>query len=238
MNLLRALLLMFFLVALAGCKQAASPAKTAPKAQEGPPKAEAEPAPQPAAKPAPQPAAKPAEQLQSREVVFDPRSPPPGYVNCHNNHCHKVGGGVASYVQVMQEMGATKIIGVPAARPMPQAPADVAGPPADAIRTASGLASKMLIAGDGTRRPGPNSVVSAHYTGWTTDGQAFDSSIVRGKPATFPLNRVFPGWAEGLMLMSIGETRRLWIPQALAFNGAPGRPLGTLVFDVELLEIR
>lgn len=234
MNLLHTLSVILCLATLVGCKQAPSPSK----APSSPPPVAAKVEASAPAKTAPQPAAQPAEQLQSREVVFDPRSPPAGYVNCHNNHCHKMGGGVASYVQVMQEVGATKIVGVPASRPMPQPPVDVAAAPADAIRTASGLVSKVISPGDGNRRPGPDSVVSAHYTGWTTDGKAFDSSIVRGTPATFPLNRVFPGWTEGLMLMSVGETRRLWIPQELAFNGAPGRPAGTLVFDVELLEIR
>jgi peptidylprolyl isomerase len=63
----------------------------------------------------------------------------------------------------------------------------------------------------------------------------FDSSVVRGKPATFPLNRVIPGWTEGLQLMVVGESRRLWIPQKLAYKGAKGAPQGMLVFDVELL---
>jgi len=203
--------------------------------------APAQPAAQPAAVAKPAPAApatpKPEEKLQS-EVVFDPRTPPAGYVNCHRNHCHKVGGGVASYTQVMQEIGATKIVGVPKARPMPPAPADVSAPPADAQRSASGLAWKVLNAGGGTAKPGPTSVVTVHYTGWTTDGKPFDSSVSRGRPATFPLNRVIAGWTEGLQLMTVGEERRIWIPQNLAYKGRPGRPAGMLVFDVELLNIR
>ncbi len=177
-------------------------------------------------------------EAKAGEVVFDPRKPPAGYVNCHRNHCHKVGGGVASYKQVMEEMGATKIIGVPKQAPMPAAPKDVAAPPADAEKTPSGLASKVLTAGSESNRPGPTSVVTVHYTGWTTDGKAFDSSVSRGKPATFPLNRVIPGWTEGLQLMSVGEERRLWIPENLAYGGRPGKPAGMLVFDVELLGIR
>jgi FKBP-type peptidyl-prolyl cis-trans isomerase len=119
------------------------------------------------------------------------------------------------------------------------APADVKAPPADAKKTASGLASKVIKAGTGTAHPGPTSSVTVHYTGWTTDGQMFDSSVVRKQPATFPLNRVIPGWTEGVQLMVVGETRRFWIPGALAYDSAPrpGAPKGMLVFDVELLGI-
>lgn len=172
------------------------------------------------------------------KVVFDPRNPPAGYVNCHRNHCHKVGGGVASYEQVMAEMGATEVVGVPKRAPMPSAPADVAGPPEDAERTESGLASKVLSAGSGGDKPGATSTVTVHYTGWTTDGKAFDSSVSRGRPATFPLNRVIAGWTEGLQLMTVGEERRFWIPEELAYKGRPGKPAGMLVFDVELLGIK
>ena len=183
-------------------------------------------------------AAKAAEEAKGEEI-FDPAKPPAGYVNCHRNHCHKVGGGVASYAQVMAEMGATKITGAAERQPMPAAPADVAAPPADAEKTASGLASKVLEASVGsTVKPTATSVVTVHYTGWTTDGKAFDSSVARGRPATFPLNRVIAGWTEGLQLMTVGESRRFWIPEELAYKGRPGRPAGMLVFDVELLEIR
>jgi len=117
------------------------------------------------------------------------------------------------------------------------APADVAAPPEDAERTASGLASKVLTPGTGTERPGAEDTVLVHYTGWTTDGKMFDSSVTRGQPARFPLNRVIAGWTEGLQLMVKGEKRRLWIPEALAYKGAPGRPAGMLVFDVELIDV-
>jgi len=66
----------------------------------------------------------------------------------------------------------------------------------------------------------------------------FDSSVKRGTPSEFPLNQVIAGWTEGLQLMVEGESRRLWIPEALAYRGQPGRPAGMLVFDVELLEIK
>jgi len=219
------------MMALVGCKGGDAPAD-APKAKA------AEKAPAEKKKPeAEEPPPESGEMMSKEEVVFDPRNPPAGFTRCHRNHCHRVGGGVASYAQVMKEIGATKIIGVPKAKPMPQAPADVAAPPADAQKTESGLATKVIEPGDGPK-PGPDSVVVAHYTGWTTDGKAFDSSVSRGKPASFPLNRVIPGWTEGLQLMSVGETRRLWIPEDLAYKGRPGRPAGMLVFDVELLEIK
>ncbi len=117
------------------------------------------------------------------------------------------------------------------------APADVAKPPADAEHTPSGLASKVLAPGTGTDHPGASDVVEVNYTGWTTDGKMFDSSVQRGQPARFPLNRVIQGWTEGLQLMVPGEKRRLWIPETLAYAGRPGRPQGMLVFDVELLSI-
>jgi FKBP-type peptidyl-prolyl cis-trans isomerase len=116
-------------------------------------------------------------------------------------------------------------------------PPDVAAAPADAVRTSSNLASKVLTPGKGTRHPRPNSTVTVHYTGWTTDGKTFDSSVTRGEPATFSLDQVIPGWTEGLQMMVEGEKRRFWIPGALAYDGQPGRPQGTLVFDVELIRI-
>jgi FKBP-type peptidyl-prolyl cis-trans isomerase len=117
------------------------------------------------------------------------------------------------------------------------APADVAAPPADATRTPTNLATKLLTPGTGTRHPRPNSRVTVHYTGWTTDGKMFDSSVQRGTPATFELDQVIPGWTEGVQMMVEGEKRRFWIPESLAYKGAPGQPRGMLVFDVELIRI-
>ena len=117
------------------------------------------------------------------------------------------------------------------------APDDVAQPPADADVTASGLASKVLQPGTGTRHPTATSRVRVHYTGWTTDGAMFDSSVVRGTPIDFGLNQVIAGWTEGVQLMVEGEKRRLWIPENLAYKGMPGAPAGMLVFDVELIAI-
>ncbi len=117
------------------------------------------------------------------------------------------------------------------------APDDVAAPPAEAETSASGLASRVLVEGTGTEHPTANSTVTVHYTGWTTAGEMFDSSVTRGNKATFPLNRVIKGWTEGLQLMVVGEKRRFWIPADLAY-GESGRVPGMLVFDVELFEIQ
>src|SRR5580765_8320824 len=115
-------------------------------------------------------------------------------------------------------------------------PADVKAPPADAQKTATGLASKVVTPGTGKTHPGATDIVTVHYTGWKTDGTMFDSSVLRGKPSTFPLNRVIAGWTEGVQLMVEGEKRRFWIPEALAYKGQR-EPKGMLVFDVELISI-
>ena len=117
------------------------------------------------------------------------------------------------------------------------APPDVAAPPADATKTPSGLATKVLKPGTGTRHPRGNSRVNVHYSGWTTDGRMFDSSVARDEPISFGLNQVIPGWTEGVQLMVEGEHRRLWIPENLAYGGQRGAPQGMLVFDVELIRI-
>ena len=117
------------------------------------------------------------------------------------------------------------------------APPDVKAPPADAKRTASGLAYRVLKAGAGRAHPKATDMVMVHYTGWTTDGKMFDSSVVNGQPLTFPLNGVIAGWTEGVQLMVEGEKTRFWIPEALAYKGQSGAPKGMLVFNVELLRI-
>ena len=116
------------------------------------------------------------------------------------------------------------------------APSDVSAPPATAKKTQSGLAYKVLQPGTGTGHPVATSKVTVHYTGWTTDGKMFDSSVQRGQPASFPLQRVISGWTEGLQLMVKGEKTRFWIPENLAYQGRAGAPRGMLVFDVELLD--
>jgi len=124
--------------------------------------------------------------------------------------------------------------------PIP-APEDVDGPPADAKRTASGLAYKFLKRGKGKDHPKADSDVEVHYSGWTPDGKLFDSSVQRGQPTRFPLNGVIKGWTEGVQLMVVGDKARFWIPGALAYGDTPtrpGAPAGPLVFDIELLAIR
>ena len=81
--------------------------------------------------------------------------------------------------------------------------------------------------------------MTVHYSGWTADGKMFDSSIVRGRPATFGLDGVIKGWTEGLQLMKPGDKFRFWIPAALAYGEKPrpGAPQGQLTFDVELIAV-
>ena len=115
-------------------------------------------------------------------------------------------------------------------------PADVAAPPADAAKTSTGLATRVITAGSGHDHPTDADLVSVHYTGWTTDGKMFDSSIVRGQPSSFAVDGVIPGWTEGLQLMVEGEKTRFWIPEKLAYEGKKA-PYGLLVFDIELIKI-
>jgi len=120
----------------------------------------------------------------------------------------------------------------------PPTPTDVAAAPRSAKKTKSGLAYRVLTKGTGKKHPTATSQVTVHYTGWTPAGTMFDSSIVRGEPAKFPLYGVIKGWTEGLQLMVDGEKTRFWIPAALAYGDAPARkgaPAGMLVFDIELL---
>lgn len=128
--------------------------------------------------------------------------------------------------------------GAQQAPPQLPPPPDVAAPPPDAIVTASGLASKVITPGTGTTRPTAASTVKVHYSGWTTDGQMFDSSVLRGEPSAFGVSRVIRGWTEGVQMMVKGEKRRFWIPAALAYGDNPraGAPRGMLVFDVELFD--
>ena len=123
----------------------------------------------------------------------------------------------------------------------PEAPADVGAAPKDAKKTASGLAYKILKHGKGKEHPTADSTVEVHYTGWTTDGKMFDSSVMRGKPATFPLNGVIKGWTEGVQLMVVGDKRASGSPATwptATSRARPGAPAGTLVFDIELLSIK
>jgi len=117
-------------------------------------------------------------------------------------------------------------------------PADLGAPPNDAVKSPTGLISHMVRPGGSQEKPIETDVVTVDYTGWRTDGFMFDSSVVRGKPNTFPLNRVMAGWKECVLQMTVGEVRRCWVPQELAYKGQAGRPTGTVVFDIELIDTR
>ena len=106
--------------------------------------------------------------------------------------------------------------------------------------TATGL--QYVIEKEGTgKQPKATDNVTVHYTGRLLDGKVFDSSVSRGEPATFPLNRVIPGWTEGLQLMKEGAKYVFFIPSELAY-GAHGAgneipPHSTLIFEVELIKV-
>ena len=113
---------------------------------------------------------------------------------------------------------------------------------ADTITTASGLQYRVLTEGSGTESPGPTNVVTVHYSGKLTNGVEFDSSYQRNQPASFPVNGVIRGWTEALQLMHVGDKWELTIPPDLGYgsrgagNAIP--PDATLIFEVELLEIK
>lgn len=109
--------------------------------------------------------------------------------------------------------------------------------------TASGLQYMVLSEGPaGGYSPKAEDIVDVQYVGTLTDGMEFDSSLKRGAAARFPLNRVIPGWTEGVQLMSEGDKFRFFIPPNLAYGeaGTPGGPIGpneALIFDVELVKV-
>ena len=133
-----------------------------------------------------------------------------------------------------------ELLGITAGVKPPSVPSDVVAPPKDAKKTKSGLAYKVLQKGKGKVHPKAEDTVTCHYTGWTTDGKMFDSSVQRGQPAEFPLTGVIKGWTEGVPLMVEGEKTRFWIPAGLAYGDPPrpGAPAGMLVFDIELISIK
>jgi FKBP-type peptidyl-prolyl cis-trans isomerase len=107
--------------------------------------------------------------------------------------------------------------------------------------TASGLQYEVIREGTGPK-PGPTTTVEVHYEGRLINGSVFDSSYQRNETISFPLNRVIPGWTEGLQLMPTGSKYRLYIPSELGYGarGAGGDipPHAALIFDVELISLR
>ena len=107
--------------------------------------------------------------------------------------------------------------------------------------TSSGLQYEVLEPSDSQVRPGPTDEVKVHYHGTLIDGTVFDSSVDRGEPISFPLNRVIAGWTEGLQLMNVGSKYRLFIPYNLAYgtqgSGGTIKPYAALIFDVSLLGV-
>ena len=111
---------------------------------------------------------------------------------------------------------------------------------AGVAETKSGLQYLVLNPGKGTQHPVAKDTVKVHYHGTLIDGRVFDSSVDRGQPISFALNRVIPGWTEGVQLMVVGEKTRFFIPANLAYgNRSTGiiEPGSLLIFDVELLGI-
>lgn len=124
---------------------------------------------------------------------------------------------------------------------VPSAAAPASGQNVDMITTASGLKYQVLKHGTGTISPKVTDTVKVHYQGTLLNGTVFDSSIARGQPISFPLNRVIPGWTEGLQLMKVGDKFKFEIPPNLAYGANSPSPAippnSTLVFEVELLGI-
>lgn len=106
-------------------------------------------------------------------------------------------------------------------------------PPAEAKREPSGLVTQVMRPGTGKDHPDANDMVDVHFAGWDPTGKKFASSYESGKAASFSLSQVFPGWREGMMLMTVGEKRRLWIPANLGPQHATSGPKEA-VFEVEL----
>lgn len=124
-----------------------------------------------------------------------------------------------------------------AAAAPPPPPPDVAKPPAGP-KTPGGVFYKVLASGKGGPKPTLTDTVRVHYTGWTTDGRMFDSSVIKNEPSTFSLGGVIKGWTDVLQQMSVGDRWRVWIPFEMAYKGQPSRPQGMLVFEMELIEIK
>jgi len=153
---------------------------------------------------------------------------------------HSIAIGLIGLVPVFS--GAAPAASKPAAAS--QAPAAPVMPmrPADATVLPDGLAYKILKPGTGTVHPKLTDTVTANYSLWKGDGTFLESTCTAGKcdPATFPLDKLIPGWQEMLPMMTVGEKVRLWLPVQLAYGDPPrkpNRPTGALVFEIEMIDI-
>ena len=115
---------------------------------------------------------------------------------------------------------------------------DFATPPADAQKTKKGV-HYTFVKRSKQKGPTPSASdsVVVNWKGWTSKGDLYDGSHVKGRPSTYSLSRVIAGWTDGIQLMHIGDTIRLWVPEKLGYRGRDGKPRGKLVFEIELLDI-
>ena len=126
-------------------------------------------------------------------------------------------------------------------KPIP-APADVAAAPADAKKTASGLAYKVTEAGKGGDKPAAGDKITVHITGWKKDGEMIFSSVQDKRPQNFDVGTPRGVWSkgldEGIQQLSVGGKGLFWIPEELAYKGMRGAPEGDVVFEMELMELK
>jgi len=123
----------------------------------------------------------------------------------------------------------------------PPTPADLARPPHEAQKLRSGVVMQILKPGSGEIHPSETSWLMLDYTGWTSDGTLFESTILADHPRLIQFGMALPGWQEALAAMVPGEKVRLWVPAMLAYGEHPqskAMPAGSLVYDLEILEIR
>src|SRR5688500_13279963 len=125
------------------------------------------------------------------------------------NTTHRGTGARRRFVSVIAAMAIVTSLGsLASAQSTFSPPPDAAQPPADAVKSETGLASKVITPGTGAEKPQPTDIVTVHYTGWvSSDGRMIDSSVARGNPSTFPLDRVMAGWRECVQLLVTGERR-------------------------------
>lgn len=149
------------------------------------------------------------------------------------------GSGSVSAVSPPPADAASDVAAVAPVRPVQAIPPppDLAAPPTSATRTESGVASVVLVRGTGKRRPQPGDVITVDYTAWNAAGEVFDSSVQRGTPETLPFASAPRAWREAVAEMTVGERRRIWIPEAVAAQGRTTAPAGALVYEVTLRAI-